>query len=187
MPEWFTDRPKGFRERVLPLAGTPGLMCLQIGAWVGDVSVWLGEEVLTGEGSMLHDVDPWGLFPGMYRAMDAWERLHQNYLERTDGMPVTTHRTTSDIFFAHNPDLRFDFIYMDGDHTKGQTDRDLVNSWNSLKPGGVMGIDDYRWAGNPPGDNPRDSIDPFLRTYQGQYADLMITDEVDGQVWFRKI
>jgi predicted O-methyltransferase YrrM len=53
--------------------------------------------------------------------------------------------TTSDLFFESNKDS-FDLIFIDGDHTSEQVEKDIVNAWNHLKKGGAILIHDI----NPP-------------------------------------
>ena len=47
-------------------------------------------------------------------------------------------------FFKKN-DKYFDLIYVDGDHSSDQVKIDLINSWNVLKNGGFLVLDDYMW------------------------------------------
>lgn len=48
---------------------------------------------------------------------------------------------TSDYFFENNTDT-FDLIFIDGDHTAEQVERDIVNAWNCLNKGGVIVLHD---------------------------------------------
>src|SRR4051812_16718910 len=59
-PNWVAAYADGFFERHLTsLAGKPGLRFLQIGAFTGDASVWLLENILTDPSAFLVDVDTW--------------------------------------------------------------------------------------------------------------------------------
>jgi len=49
--------------------------------------------------------------------------------------------TTSDDYFAAHDDM-FDIIFIDGDHTMEQVDKDLENSLNRLNPGGSIVMHD---------------------------------------------
>ena len=49
---------------------------------------------------------------------------------------------TSDQFFEIN-NKKYDFIYIDGMHTKEQIPKDIINSWNSLLIDGIIWMDDY--------------------------------------------
>lgn len=48
---------------------------------------------------------------------------------------------TSDEFFLSNED-KFDLIFIDGLHHSDQVERDIVNSWKSLNPSGMILIHD---------------------------------------------
>ena len=49
--------------------------------------------------------------------------------------------TDSDTFFK-NVDRTYDIIFIDGDHTAVQVEKDIVNAWNSLNKGGVIVLHD---------------------------------------------
>ena len=57
-PNWFEMTAKGnFELQLLPLAGKFNLRFLQIGAFTGDATVWLVDNILTQGNSVLEDVD----------------------------------------------------------------------------------------------------------------------------------
>ena len=59
-PNWFEMTAKeNFESQLTPLAGKFGLRFLQIGAFTGDASVWLVDNILTQKNSVLEDVDIW--------------------------------------------------------------------------------------------------------------------------------
>ncbi len=49
---------------------------------------------------------------------------------------------TSDQFFDFNKN-KYNFIYIDGMHTKEQIPKDIINSWESLSKDGIIWMDDY--------------------------------------------
>ena len=53
-----------------------------------------------------------------------------------------THRMTSDVYFALNPDARFDVIFIDGLHLYDQVRRDLVNALARIEPDGWIALHD---------------------------------------------
>ena len=57
---------------------------------------------------------------------------------------LSKYKMTSNEFFKEN-DKYFDLIYVDGDHSSDQVKNDLINSWNVLKKGGFLVLDDYLW------------------------------------------
>jgi hypothetical protein len=52
---------------------------------------------------------------------------------------------TSDDYFEHYVDKRFNFIYVDGDHRYSQQIRDYTNGLNHLAKDGILGGHDYSW------------------------------------------
>lgn len=60
----------------------------------------------------------------------------------------------------------FDLILVDGDHSARGCLTDLILSWGSLNPGGIMIIDDYGWGnGRPELETPKPAVDAFLKIY----------------------
>lgn len=54
---------------------------------------------------------------------------------------------TSDGYFERkDPNKKFDLIFIDGLHHADQVEKDIINSWNCLTPGGVIVLHDC----NPP-------------------------------------
>lgn len=181
-PDWFTGgyAEDAFRRHLLPLAGEP-LQCLQIGAYCGDASVWLLENVLTKVGGWLVDVDTWKGSNEIDHAAIDFSSVEEFYIERMRQFSrVGKFTGTSDDYFSMGP-APFDFIYIDGSHESHQVLRDAVNAERFLKPGGLMAFDDYMWGGAAR-NIPRPAIDAFLRCYEEQIDVL----EIGLQVWVRK-
>jgi hypothetical protein len=63
-----------------------------------------------------------------------------------DPHAAATFPVTSDRFFAENPDLRFDLVFVDGLHTDEQVRRDVENALARLDEGGTIVLHDC----NPP-------------------------------------
>jgi hypothetical protein len=59
-PNWFesTDAKPNFERNLLPLADKE-IKCLQIGAYTGDATKWMVENILKQPHSFLVDVDTW--------------------------------------------------------------------------------------------------------------------------------
>lgn len=182
-PDWFTGgyAEQAFARHLLPLAGQP-IQCLQIGAYCGDASVWMLENVLTEVGSWLVDVDTWGGSAEIDHEAIDFAAVEEFHAERVKAYSrIGRFKGTSDAYFDMIP-APFDFIYIDGAHTSEQVLRDAVNADRYLKVGGLMAFDDYRWGGGAR-DVPAPAIDAFLRCYEQRYSVL----EIDLQVWVRKV
>jgi hypothetical protein len=156
---------------------------LQIGAFTGDASKWMLDEVLTHPKSRLIDVDTWkGSDENSHDEMD-FEDVYKTYLDKVgEYKNLTHHRMTSDEFFASNT-LKFDFIYIDGDHRAFSVMKDLINAYEALELFGFLGCDDYQWSeGRGSFYDPRPAIDAFFNMTRGKVKVV----EVGWQVWFQK-
>jgi predicted O-methyltransferase YrrM len=183
-PNWFEGQRYNFEANLKHLAGKPDLRFLQIGAYTGDASVWLCENILTDPTSILIDVDTWtGSDESEHSRID-FEKVLAYYEARiTKYQRVVRLKMTSDKYFTGEIAAQFDFIYVDGDHTAVQVERDAENAWKLLKSGGILAFDDYLWGRDlPPETTPKPAIDRFLELHTGEYDQL-----IDSyQVWLCK-
>jgi predicted O-methyltransferase YrrM len=183
-PNWFDGQRYNFEEQLTHLAGKSDLRFLQIGAYTGDASVWLCENILTDPTSILIDVDTWAGSDESEHSRIDFDRVLAYYEARiTRYQKVVRLKMTSDKYFTGEIAAQFDFIYIDGDHTAAQVERDANSAWSLLKPGGILAFDDYLWGRDlPPDTTPKPAIDKFLLDKQDEYVQL-----VDSyQVWLRK-
>ena len=85
---------------------------------------------------------------------------------------------TSDNFFTQNNE-KFDFVYVDGDHSKEQVLKDLQNSWSVLNNNGFLLVDDYMWwYYKNIENNPASSINIFINNNIDQISKLVIWHQV---------
>lgn len=184
-PNWFVGQQYNFENHLTHLAGQPNLKFLQIGAYTGDASVWLCENILTDKTSWLYDVDTWKGSAEQEHEKINFDQVFEYYEERLGIFKSTIRlKMTSDEYFSGKNESRFDFIYIDGDHTSHQVGKDAENAWKLLKPGGIMAFDDYRWGEDlKPELTPKPAIDRFLAKYTGEYELL----SKDYQVWIERI
>jgi hypothetical protein len=187
LPNWFSnDGQVNFEFYLLPLAKTKQNY-LQIGAYTGDASTWLYENVLASSESTLVDVDTWeGSEEPVHYEMD-WRSIEEVYDDRTkqarEVERIFKYKGTSDEFFKQNTKT-FDFIYVDGDHTAYGVVKDAVNSFECLNQGGILAFDDYQWsAGLGELKEPRPAVDAFWSVYKDKLEVLF----VGYQCWFRKL
>jgi SAM-dependent methyltransferase len=181
-----------FVRYLSPLAGTPGLRFLQIGAFTGDASVWMLENILTGDDCALIDVDTWqGSDEGIHRTFD-WEDVRSIYCHKVekfrDGR-LYDHVGTSEGFFESESlygvhGCAFDFVYIDGSHDSYDVLNDAVNAYRVLKVGGLLAFDDYNWqTGHGAARDPKTAIDAFAEIY-GDRLELLTAGP---QAWFRRV
>ena len=190
-PNWFKEIAQhNFEQFLSPLAGKDWLRFLQLGVFTGDASVWMCENVLTGEHCWLDDVDTWAGAENepIQEQMD-FDDVYKTYLSKIKGLPVIPNRTTTtDYLLDHDiatmrPSF-FDFIYVDAHHTSASAFLDCELSWPLLKPLGLMAIDDYEWL-HPDGVEihaPKLGIHMFLDRHEGEFDTLI----VNQQYWLRK-
>jgi Methyltransferase domain len=133
---------------------------LQIGAFTGDASLWMLENILTHKDSVLIDVDTWGqsvtaLGSTEVPASEAWSgtiaEVERKVIRDKYNKKLSTHLESGKVipknmfsndFFATNTET-FDFIYIDGNHTYEAVLKDGTNAIEALKEHGIIAFDDY--------------------------------------------
>ena len=186
-PNWFAQTAQfNFEAFLTPLAGKDKLSLLQLGAFTGDASVWMAENILSGESSILFDVDTWkGSDEPDHETMD-FDDVFATYKAKVKPYNKILWKQTDTVSFltAYNYLKDYDFIYIDADHTTVGVLLDAELSWLILKSGGIMAFDDYTW-GHESGDPrlaPQVGIDLFLHRHQ---LNLEILTK-NTQVWIKK-
>lgn len=186
-PNWFEKNAIDYFNLVLPkrFAGKEYIDFLQIGAYTGDASQWMLDNIITHPTSWLTDVDTWcGSEEEAHKGFD-WNALEEFYDERMSHYSnVCKIKGYSSEFLKTAEKDHYDFIYIDGDHTADGVYSDATLSWDKLKVNGVMAFDDYQWRheSNKKSLCPKPGIDKFLKQYKNQYHLLIM----DYQVWIIK-
>ena len=188
-PNWFaTTAIDNFSKYLAGDIGLRNLRYLQLGAFTGDASVWLVENILTAQSSYLTDVDTWeGSDEIDHESMD-FEDVYNSYLAKTsdyenDGKCYHYRTTTMKFLLSVSERKPYDFIYIDADHTTVGVLLDAELSWPLLKSGGIMAFDDYTWGRHlPPSKTPRPGILLFTERHKDELDTLVIND----QYWIKK-
>lgn len=185
-PNWFDQVAKSnFQHFLKDYAGKENLFFVQIGAFTGDATIWLLDNILTKESSRLVDVDTWrGSDEEEHKKMD-FDEVHQYYCQRTEGysnLYVAWMESSRYLPVLEEGDL--DFIYIDGNHTSEAVREDAKHAWRATKSGGIIAFDDYLWTnmGTVNETCPRYAIDEFLEEHKDDIEIL----EKGYQVWVRK-
>lgn len=185
---WFVnDGQKNFYMHLLRNYSGKPMKALQIGAYTGDASVWLYENLLSHPDSVLVDVDTWeGSDEPLHHEMN-WSTVENLYDSKTkqgqEENKIIKYKGTSDDFFKNNKET-YDFIYVDGDHTAYGVIKDAISSYECLNIGGIIAFDDYQWsAGLGPLKEPKMAIDAFSSIYRDRLQ--LVLQEY--QAWYRKI
>jgi predicted O-methyltransferase YrrM len=185
-PNWFAGiAQENFEQYLQHFKQQQNLAFLQVGAFTGDASKWMLDNLLTGRNCTLTDVDTWqGSDEGAHHVMDFADVEATYDAKLSVYSTVLKHKMKSDDFF-HQRQGSYNFIYIDGDHTAEQTYRDGCNAWNNLKQEGILAFDDYLWGAGLEDQSlaPQQGIDKFLEERNGQYHLL----NKGAQVWIRKI
>jgi hypothetical protein len=182
-PNWFDSQKYNFENHLTRFKGKPNLKFLQVGAYTGDASDWLLTSILLDPSSTLTDVDTWqGSDEREHEAMD-FDAIYGIYLNRMDKYENVMSIKGDSTYVLPNLKEKYDFIYIDGDHTEKAVYRDATNAWLLLKSQGILAFDDYLWGQDVhPSLRPMIAIDNFLQEKQGEYVLL----SQDYQVWIQK-
>jgi len=185
LPNWFlgNQTEKDFQRLLAEFNGKPNLQFLEIGSFCGNSAAWVMQNILTDPSCTLTCVDPWNgnvaheTF-SFAEVEAAFDQQLQPYSDR-----LIKQKMYSEDYLMKNRDKQFDFIYIDGDHMPQAFMLDALLSWELLKPGGIMAIDDYAWS-HPQGEryNPKQAIDMFV----SMYSEHCVILEKGWQVWIRK-
>ena len=191
-PNWFAKSAiDNFATYLIQDTGLPNLRYLQLGAYTGDASVWLMENILTHPSSELTDVDTWqGSDEEEHKSMD-FEDVYNTYLDKISKykkqIDVRQGTTTSFLLAQYGCDRplgeHFDFIYVDADHTTVGVLLDAELGWRLLKSGGIMAFDDLTWGEHlPPSQSPKAGILLFAERHRSEF-DLVVANT---QYWIKK-
>jgi hypothetical protein len=193
-PNWFAKSAiDNFATYLIQDKGLPNLRYLQLGAFTGDASAWLMDNILTNDTSYLTDVDTWeGSDEDEHKSMD-FDDVMNTYLNRLGDYEKYSrcynYRTTTTKFLlsrlAEQKEhlVEYDFIYIDADHTTVGVLLDAELSWPLLKSGGIMAFDDLTWGADlPPSQSPKVGILLFAERHKDEF-DLVVANT---QYWIKK-
>jgi predicted O-methyltransferase YrrM len=112
-------------------------------------------------------------------AFDSVERAFDRHVEpwrdRVTKKKMSSLRYLADLDHAE----KFDLIYVDGSHHGDDVMVDMVLSFEHLKVGGVMILDDYLWRYYPrSAEEPARAINSFLRLCEGRHKLVMAYRQV---------
>ena len=106
------------------------------------------------------------------------DNFDQNTKFLKDNQSLSKFKMTSDTFFNQNT-TKFDFVYVDGDHSRDQVLKDLKNSWSVLNNNGFLLVDDYMWwFYKDLNNNPAYSVNKFIKEYSNQIKKMTIWHQV---------
>ena len=123
---------------------------LEIGAYEGQASVWMLENMLTDDG-VLMCIDTWagGEDHANVSFAEVEERFDRNVKQAKRGNQKVYKikaKSFNGLATCITGDQRFDFIYVDGSHIARDVLTDACMAWPLLDRGGFMVFDDYAWG-----------------------------------------
>ena len=170
---WNEDHKENFNKIKNNLYGVAGVRALEIGTYEGRAATWLLDNALTGIGSRLDCIDPHPQPNCFLNLAD-----HKNVF-------IFKNHSSEVLPFLFAEGIKYDLIYIDGDHNAYGVLKDIVMAWQLLKVGGFFLIDDYELEPTDPYfyeshefferydrinfTHPRVAIDAFLTMYRGQF------------------
>lgn len=158
---------------------------LEIGAYEGCTTNYLVDNFLQGKNSKITCIDPWikyseacvadmGTKFDSYINESSYDLFIDNTKENKERI-VVKKGFSKDLL--PTLDEKYDFIYIDGDHSEDAVWVDAVESFKLLKENGVIIFDDYQWqAGSAR--SPKKAVDRFLEEYKDQIKVLGINRQV---------
>ncbi len=136
--DWTTSHAPHWRRWLSPLITTPFLNVLTIGAAEGRSELWLLANILQNPGARLTTVEP-GYCPEWHARLTAnWE----THPDRTKWDIIETPSHLALARFLRNG-TKFHAARIDADHEEHAAYADILNTWQTLHPGGLLIVDDY--------------------------------------------
>lgn len=175
--DWFRHHEPQWRELMAAMAWPGGgpLTAIEIGSFEGRSAMWLLENLLTHPESKLFCIDTFagGIEHTKTQVDGLFQRFRENIDETGRGSKVEVRRGYSgaELVRLIGEDIRADFAYVDGSHQAADVLEDLVLTFRTIKPGGLMIFDDYIWTMEEAGkedilNSPKISIDAFTNIYR---------------------
>ena len=157
------------------LKGQPNVKYLEIGAFEGVTIIWMLDHIFTHPTSRAVTIDNF---------FDKTENtFHHNLKSSGHTDKVTLLKGRSQRKLRELEPETFDVIYVDGSHVASDILSDAVQSWELLKVGGILMLDDYQYESGQPETPPKEPIDAFLKAFEPK---LQIVHK-DYQVHVKKL
>lgn len=118
---------------------------LEIGCFEGQSTVYFAHRLLS-EGGRITCVDPLQDFYTEYSTKelnDMFVGQFDRFCNNTQHLPVSLIRKKSRLAWPLLQNAKYDFIYIDGDHSEAEVYNDTINAMRLLSPDGYILFDDY--------------------------------------------
>lgn len=119
---------------------------LEIGSWAGESAVAMAHGAVAGNAKYyLTCVDTWKGCPDDHTgklSSDDYELVHERFRDNMRSISYTAYRTDSNSFFKRYA-VKYDIIFIDGNHSSPQVDSDIRNAVECIEDGGHILVHDY--------------------------------------------
>ena len=169
--DWFSGHIPFWSLLLHNMKDKPNLNFLEIGSFEGKSTTWLLDNILTNDSSRITCIDT---FNGSYEhagmGVDL-NNLYNRFMNNISGYKSRTRVIVGEsgkiLSSGQLVNEQFDFVYVDGCHESKEVLQDTIYSFDLLKQGGIMILDDYVWGDyiNMPTKTPKIAIDGFLNSY----------------------
>jgi predicted O-methyltransferase YrrM len=171
--DWFSPNVPFLTKVLSAIAHKEFLKGLEIGCYEGMSTNWFMEHIFDGHGSELCCIDHFEGAPDTEAAGVDMGGVQDRFRMNTSQWGTRVRLIIAPSAWALTDHLareKYDFIYVDGNHTSAGVLEDAVLAWPLLKPDGIMVFDDYLWGADtqPPEEKPKLGIDSFLAAYRGK-------------------
>jgi predicted O-methyltransferase YrrM len=165
-----------FNNLLKPWIGKANLSFLEIGSAEGSSAIGTIKEVLTDKSSTLTCLDNWNPIPLNGAFEDDYETNFDTNTQPYADQIVKV-KSNSTVWLSNNQDKKFDFIYIDGDHSYQGCKSDLELSWNLLKNGCWMVADCYSF------DGVGTAVVDFIESVKNNVTFV----KTEAQMWLQKV
>lgn len=167
--DWFSYHIPRWKIWLDNFVGKPNLHFMEIGSYEGRSCLWLLENVLTDPSSKITCVDWfWDQAYHEKNGKSIEDSFYENMKGYLDRVSVYCGKSFETLLKLQKQPQIFDFIYIDGSHEQTDVLNDVLLSFQLLKVGGLMVIDDYHYKSQGMNENPSVAIDAFLNVYQNK-------------------
>lgn len=140
--DWFSGNIPDIRNTLNQFCTAKNANILEIGSWEGRSTLWFLENVPNSTITCVDSFEGGSEHQGMPELADVEKRFMHNITPYRNRITVAKGKSNEMLFIVGNPQT-FDIIYVDGSHASWDALTDIVISFQLLKVGGIMLIDDY--------------------------------------------
>lgn len=148
--DMFAMRNKIFWQALSSFKDQPDIHYVEVGVYEGRALLWVLEHIMTHPTSTLTGIDLFSSGDGEFKPKEVYQNpndFKQRYFHniRSSGQEkrIHTHVGYSQDILKTLKKNQYDIIYIDGCHTLTCVRQDTALSWELLKKGGILMIDDY--------------------------------------------